>query len=476
MKTIVTSAILLVSTLTTMAQTTQNREAKPFKKIEISGSALVTFTQSDTISVQVTADAEEIDNISTTFNNDILIVKAKGSYKHPYKLNIKGNTLSQISLSGSSNFKTTNTLITDSLVIDASGASHLEADVKSKATDVIISGAAHAIINGNTENLYATTSGAASLKTYKLNAKAANVTTSGASTAKVFASDKINANATGSSTIKFKGDPKDVSAEASTASSISRVADENSKKAGEKTDSTTINFKNKQLVIIDKDDDEKKSSKKKDNDEDFHHWAGFSMGVNGWLSNGSTSMPKTQNYMSLNYGKSLNFQLNPFEKNIHIYKNYINLVTGLGFEWNQYEFSNRTKLNPDSSYTFGTIDSTNAFQYKKNRLKTTFVNIPLLLEFNTSSNPKKAFHLAFGVVGGYKLGSRTRQILEQNANDIKIIRKDDYNINPFRANAHVSLGYRKFTIYADYALNPLFEKGKGPELYPFTVGARLIAF
>jgi hypothetical protein len=56
-------------------------------------------------------------------------------------------------------------------------------------------------------------------------------------------------------------------------------------------------------------------------------------------------------------------------------------------------------------------------------LKSTFVNVPLLLEFNTNKNPEKSFHLAFGVIGGFKLGSRTRQILEQNGEEIKLLIK-----------------------------------------------------
>ena len=315
-----------------------------------------------------------------------------------------------------------------------------------------------------------------SLKTYKLNSTITNVTASGASYARVFATDKINANATGSSTIKFKGDPKDVSAEASSSSVIAKVVDgeESASKSGNKKDSTTINFRNKKYVIINKDKDS--DSKINDNDDDFHHWGGFGMGVNGWMSNGGFNLPKSQKYMELNYGKSLNFQLNPFEKDIHIYKDYVNLVVGLGFEWSQYEFSNKTKLNPDSSYTYGVIDTTNTFNYKKNRFKTTFVNVPVLLEFNTNKDPEKAFHIAIGAIGGYKLGSRTRQIGTQNGQEIRIIKKDDYNINPFRVNAHASIGYHNFTLYADYALTPLFENGKGPELYPFTIGVKLISF
>ncbi len=476
MKTIILSSLALFSSLAFKAQTTQTRDTKPFSKIEISGAANVVYTQSDTLAIKVTADDKEMDNIYTTYEGDILVIKAKGSFTHPYKVYVNGNGLTKITSSGASKFSTTNTLVADSLAIDVTGASSVNATLRTKASDVMLSGASGVTLDGESSRLYGTVSGASSLKAYKLNTTTANVTASGASTAKIFATDKINANATGSSTIKFKGDPKDVSAEASSSSSIAKVVDdENGKKSGK--DSTTINFRNKKYVIIDKDDDEKKKhSFSLDGDDDFHHWGGFGMGVNGWLSNGGFSMPKGQEYMALNYGKSLNFQLNPFEKDIHIYKNYVNLVVGLGFEWSQYEFSNKTSLNPDSSYTYGTIDSTNAFKYKKNRFKTTYVDVPVLLEFNTNKNPDKAFHVAFGVIGGYKLGSRTRQILEQTGRDIKLIRKDDYNLNPFRVNAHASIGYHNFTLYADYALTPLFESGKGPELYPFTIGVKLVSF
>jgi hypothetical protein len=475
MKHILLSSILLISTLAIKAQTSQEREVKPFKKLEVSGASTVIFTQSDTLKLKVVADEKEINNIYTTFEGETLVVKAKGSFNHNYKVYVSGNTLQQITSSGASKFSTSNTLVADSLSMDVSGASDVIAIVKTKTLDVTLSGASGVNLEGTTETLHSRVSGASALKSYKLNSNVTNVTASGASSAKVFANEKINANATGSSTIKFKGEPKDVSAEASASSSIAKVVgDDLSKKSGDKKDSTTFNFRKKKFVIIDKDMDIDTDLNDND-DDDFHHWGGFGMGVNGWLSNGGAAMPKGQEYMALNYGKSLNFQLN-LEKDIHLYKNYVNLVLGLGFEWNQYEFSNKTRLNPDSSYTYGLIDSSNIYSYKKNRLKTTFVNVPVLLEFNTSKNPKKAFHIAVGAIGGYKLGSRTRQILELKGSDIKFIKKDDYNINPFRVNAHASIGYHNFTLYADYALNPLFESGKGPELYPFTIGVKLISF
>lgn len=476
MRTFILSNFLLLFSRTTTAQITQIRDVMPFTQIEVSGAASVEFTQSDTLQVKVVANENEIANVFTTIQDGILTIKSKGNFKYSFKVYIKGNTLSKIVVNNASKFVTSNTLLVDSLSINASGASEVTLISKSRTIDLIISGASNINLTGNTQYLSSIVSGASTLKAYKLNSMYANITTSGAATAKVMAIEKLNANATGASSIKFKGEPKDVTAEASTASSISKiVGDDIFKQGNNKRDSTTLRIGKRQYSIISKNRDSNDTLKKRTSN-DFHHWNGFTMGVNGWLSNGSFDMPKGQEYMGLNYAKSLNFQLNPCEKNIHIYKNYINLVVGLGFEWNQYEFINKTKLTADNNYTSGTIDTSGLFTYKKNRLRTILVNVPVLLEFNTNKNHRKSFHIAFGAVVGYKLGSRTRQVLEQNHTDITLIRKDDYNINPFRVNAHASIGYHNFTVFADYSLTSLFRNNKGPQLYPFTIGINLITF
>ncbi len=473
MRTNIILLILFIS-ISSTAQTTEIREITPFTQLEVSGAANVQFLQSDTLSLKVTADKSEMSNVYTTVENGILTIRGRGSFLHSYKVYLSGPAPNQITASAASKITVLNILKCDSVFIVASGASNVTANIDCPNASVNVSGASMVNLEGKNNMLHSSVSGASTLKTYKLNTETVNITTSGASTAKVYASQKINANATGSSAIKFKGDPKDVSAEASNSSSIAKVVGDENNNMSSKRDSTTFNFKKKKFVIIDKhlDIDTHLSN----DDQEFHNWAGFGIGVNGWTSGGSFILPKNQKYMELNYGKSLNFQLNPLEKDIHIYKNYVNLVVGLGFEWSQYEFRNRTKLNPDSSYTSGIIDSSNVFNYRKNRFKTTFVNVPVLLEFNTSKNPHKAFHIAFGVIGGYKLGSRTRQVLELKGEDIKLIRKDNYNLNPFRVNAHASIGYNNFTLYADYALTPLFESGRGPELFPFTFGVKLVSF
>lgn len=172
----------------------------------------------------------------------------------------------------------------------------------------------------------------------------------------------------------------------------------------------------------------------------------------------------------------INIQWNLGQKNLNLYKKYIQLSTGIGLQFSNVKFENNTKLNADSSFTSGYIDTSNAFSYQKNRFKQGYVTVPLLLNFNTSKSLKRNFHVSMGVVGKYLLTSRVKQVLMQNNNEYTFVRKDDYNINPFQFDGYASIGYRNFTVYGQYALTELFKKNKGPQVYPFAAGIRITPF
>jgi hypothetical protein len=52
----------------------------------------------------------------------------------------------------------------------------------------------------------------------------------------------------------------------------------------------------------------------------------------------------------------------------------------------------------------------------------------------------------------------------------------DYAMDDFRFAATARVGYGWVNLFANYDLNPLFEDGRGPELYPYSVGVKLISF
>jgi hypothetical protein len=187
--------------------------------------------------------------------------------------------------------------------------------------------------------------------------------------------------------------------------------------------------------------------------------------------NNSLSVAPGANFLELNYAKSYQFGINLFEKDFHLYKNYINLVTGIGFDFNHYAFSNNTSLRTDSaSYLRGVTDSV---KYKKNMLNVSYLKVPIMLEINTSKNPHNNFHIAGGVEFAYRIHSVTKQAYSEDDHHYKIKQRDGFNLEPFKYSAVVRIGYDRVSVFADYGLNRLFQKDKGPQEYPFTVGINI---
>ena len=99
-----------------------------------------------------------------------------------------------------------------------------------------------------------------------------------------------------------------------------------------------------------------------------------------------------------------------------------------------------------------------------------------MLEFNTSLDQDKSFHFGFGIQGGFKLLAKTKQKYEQNNERYKLNVRGHYNINPWKADAIARIGYKNFTLFANYPLTQFFEKDAGPEMYTWQVGLRIIDF
>ncbi len=100
--------------------------------------------------------------------------------------------------------------------------------------------------------------------------------------------------------------------------------------------------------------------------------------------------------------------------------------------------------------------------------------MPLLLNIETNPYKKiKSFRLNAGMYGGIKIGSRTVQITEDGE---KTTRKDGYNLSNFRYGLMGMVGVGPINFTLTYSLQPLFAKGKGPEVYPVGLQIALIPF
>jgi hypothetical protein len=172
--------------------------------------------------------------------------------------------------------------------------------------------------------------------------------------------------------------------------------------------------------------------------------------------------------MSLNQSKSWAFNLNFAEVNIGLVKKYVGITTGLGWQVNNYRFNNNNRLVGDSASLTYFTDTINL---KKNKLVASYLTLPLILEFQLPVNHKEDWiHLSFGVVGGLRLGSHTKQVFELNGSEYKEKNRDDFHLSNFQYGLTGRLGYNDMSVFVNYSLSSLLKSGEGPELYPWSAG------
>ncbi|MDA0883025.1 MAG: outer membrane beta-barrel protein, partial [Bacteroidetes bacterium] len=208
-------------------------------------------------------------------------------------------------------------------------------------------------------------------------------------------------------------------------------------------------------------------------------WSGVDAGVNILLDkNNSTDFTNEHEWLDLDYSRSMSWSFNLVDAKVRLVKDYVGIYTGLGLTYNSYGLKENVRLmaNNDSTYADRADSLAGYIPFTKNKLRASYLRIPLMLEFNTSLDPERTFHVSAGVIGGWNMGTINKVKYEEDGNDVKNRSKGDYNLTPFTLDASVRVGYRNFTLFANYGLTPLFEDGKGPEVYPLTVGLCVIPF
>jgi hypothetical protein len=231
-------------------------------------------------------------------------------------------------------------------------------------------------------------------------------------------------------------------------------------------DTTRIKLGKKTIVIIEDDDDE--DDEKGDRNGEGH-WAGFGINTNGFLNaDGKIATGDAAGFLELDHARSIGFNFNLVEKRFPIFREYVGLTTGLGIQWNRFALKNNVDVMVSADSTYGVENTT--VDYKKNVLRSTYLQIPLLLEITTNKDNDKAWHISAGVVGGIRIGSSLKTKWEDAGKTNKDRVKSNYNLNPFEAHATAIVGYGDISLYVNYGLTQVFEKDKGPNYAPVSAG------
>ena len=240
------------------------------------------------------------------------------------------------------------------------------------------------------------------------------------------------------------------------------------------SDTTRIELKNSYITIVSKSEADKEDDDD-DNDWDPKYaltwWNGVDVGVNGILNKDyglSLSQDPANGMLEPEYGRSRYIAFNMAQVKGRIVKDYVGIVTGLTFQIYNWKFSGSDQLDfaGDSMGLAPTGDK----NVNKNKLRASYIGVPVMLEFNTSLDPDKSFHITAGVVGKVRIENMYKQKFSLDGNDNKTSLKGDLGLNRWAADAMLRIGYKKLTVFGQVGLLPLFDNDNTQDVYPFAVG------
>lgn len=197
---------------------------KPFTKIKASEGLDVYLTKSISTAVKVQADKNLQELIITEIKNGVLHIHTSESFEKASakKVLVNFTNLNEISSSSGAEIHSTNFIIADNIVVNASSGSDQTLAIKASSINCSTSSGAEILIKGNATSFIATASSGAAIDANKLVAKTCNTKASSGANIQVNCSNTLTAKASSGANISYTGNPKTVSKSKSAAARISK--------------------------------------------------------------------------------------------------------------------------------------------------------------------------------------------------------------------------------------------------------------
>jgi hypothetical protein len=178
--------------------------------------------------------------------------------------------------------------------------------------------------------------------------------------------------------------------------------------------------------------------------------------------------PSDMKVRTINQGVQLNAMYNfPFGKSNMSFS----IGLGLGVHnlfWN-YMYQGRA-----DSLQFVKVPDT--LDYKRSKLTLPYLELPI--EFKLRTKFKMALGVGFKV--GYMIYGHAKwngdDYLFKTSNSLIASFKDIKNIEKFAFGPTLRVGYKWIHLYGYYQMSSIFTKGKGPDMYPISVGLLLMPY
>jgi|TARA_R110002110_G_scaffold36397_23_gene121468 hypothetical protein len=191
--------------------TTNVRTTQSYEKIEVVGSMDVHLERGSEGSISVTTDSNIQEYIIVELKDNTLVLRTKNNVnlktKKGIHITVPFKSISGVSLVGSGDIDTENTIKSDSFDVSVTGSGDIVLAVESNNLDAKVTGSGDLTLSGTATNLEVKVSGSGDFQGNSLTAENTQVYVSGSGDAKVSATKSIKARVNGSGDIEYSGKP-----------------------------------------------------------------------------------------------------------------------------------------------------------------------------------------------------------------------------------------------------------------------------
>ncbi|WP_268846795.1 head GIN domain-containing protein [Flavobacterium aestivum] len=206
---------------------TEKRTTAEYDGIYVSGFFDVVLVSGTEGAISIKGEENLLPHIKVEVEGNILKIYSEKNLHFSTKKNIvltvPFEQISSVSLSGSGDIVSKNTIICPTFKAKLSGSGDLTLDVKTTDFETNLSGSGDVVLTGSSDNLVSKTSGSGDVDAINLITKKANLTISGSGDMKANCSESLFARVSGSGDITYKGNPKTKDTKVSGSGDISKI-------------------------------------------------------------------------------------------------------------------------------------------------------------------------------------------------------------------------------------------------------------
>ena len=195
------------------------------------------------------------------------------------------------------------------------------------------------------------------------------------------------------------------------------------------------------------------------------HWNGFEAGLNMLLDPTAMDIYTGDNgYMETRPLRSWYFGFNIADVGIAFSRSHkVGVFTGIGLGWNNYSWKNYIQMTVDNNELVNTLIPEDRV-VKNSKMGVLYLQVPLMLQVR----PTRHMYVDLGVTGGVRLAAWTR-IKYADGQNVKSY--SGYLTNLMKCDASLRVGSENLGFFVNYALVPMFTKGRDAnKAHPLSLG------